>query len=257
MKNLSKNKKVVLSLFMFFLLIFGVWVFYLNKKSVKEQFDILVEHMDPNQNIPTEPEQDKNTGLYLKSNNPEDIQKYVVSMMNNVLQVNEAGQIPGRPGPQGIQGKDGANGGMYQRVGSILNQKYPEKVIERTAGMGKGAVIYANNQKYKQWQQWQLDKNNKLRSVYKPEQCLTHDDDGGEPYMAPCINSKQWVHRASNGALMSKYPVNGEALCLSLKSVNNHPSNTIIGTKQKGINGDLITLEKCDNSREEQMWQWL
>jgi hypothetical protein len=176
------------------------------------------------------------------------------------LQVNSSGQIQGKTGPQGMKGEPGANGGKYVRVGSIYNVKNPDHQMTRSAGTGSGAVLYTQLANGQQWQQWQLDENNKIRSVYNPNECISQKD--GKLYMDTCINTnQQWKHRASNGAIMTKFPVNGKQLCFSLKPVSTLKSNGAIqkpGSKSgKNIsNTNQIILEECSNSKEEQQWQW-
>lgn len=254
---------------MLLLLLLSVWIFYYHKRVIKEEFDIL-EAFDPDQNISSEPSEltgtdNKDsgiTGLKLTSSDPKDIMRYVNTIMGNVLQINSAGQIPGKTGPRGMRGEPGANGGKYQRVGALYNQKYPDKYISRAAGIGPGAILYTEPTSSKQWQQWQLDENNKLRSVYNPNECISQKD--GKLYMDACISTdQQWQHRRTNGAIMTKFPVKGKHLCFSLKPVSSYPSNGPISSSgKKGSSGknisntDVVVLEPCSNSKEEQQWQW-
>jgi len=285
-RYLQGSRKTLFCLGIISLLLFALWVFYFHKRVIREEFEATVlERFDPNQNISVEPgpkiDEKKGktkenmdnqvttgdggpgiTGLTdPKSNSPQDIGAFVRQMMMNVLQVNQAGQIPGKTGPRGMKGEPGANGGKYVRVGALYNQKYPDKHITRAAGIGPGAVLYTQPGSSKQWQQWQMDDQNKLRSVYNPNECISEKD--GKLYMDACVNtSTQWQHRRTNGALMTKFPVAGKHMCMALKPVSSYPSNGPIQSGQKGPSGknitntDLIVLEPCSNSSEEQQWQW-
>lgn len=251
-------RKLFFNVFIIIILIVSINVFYFHHKVLNETF---IETFDPNQNITSEPE-NKTSGLYLKSSNPEDIQNFVIKMVNNALQISKNNQIPGPPGPPGPPGKHGENGGMYQRVGSLYNLSDKNLYLERTAGMGKGAVIFGNNRNSQQWQQWELTKDGKLVSVYDKNNCIDVDEKGNV-FMGSCINSPVWTHRSTTGQLMLNQAQGDDMKkrCLTIGDTENIRTNGVLQVDKKTnptkMSAKIVKLADCKNGELRQQWQWL
>ena len=239
----------VITCFFFLLLIYFVY------RINQYQNDVINESFDVNQNIASQPDEQalKPTGLYLKNNDPADIQKFVISTVNNALQINSGSQVRGPPGPKGDKGDPGINGGTYQKFGPIRNVKYPSMVIERTNGIGPSSKCFLNDQTYEQWQTWQLGTDNKLRSVFNPNECITFGEDNNVN-MTSCVNAEPFSHRKSTGQLQS---MREPAKCLSIEKVGKMNTNSMINnSNKKFIENTYVTkMDKCQNIGE-QSWQF-
>lgn len=265
---IKRKYKLTFCIIMLLLLGLSIWVYHFQKKTLNEEFNLIVEHLDMNQDVSSEPDSDpgknKNaTGLYPPSSySQDDMARYVVKMVNNALDISRTNQVRGPPGPQGPKGNDGLNGGTFLAKGPLRSVGSPGMVVERTYGMGPGARCFLSGQTYLPQQTWILDSEDRLCSQYNPNECLKVSDDLNV-YMAPKIDATKFKHRSSTGQLQTSSPIQGRNRCLSTKQMGSVSANHLIQNGKnptgsaKPLNDKLILLaEDCNNGKKEQYWSF-
>ena len=136
-----------------------------------------------------------------KSNN--NVSKEIKDLENRINDINDRiSNIPiirGPPGPEGPRGSIGLQGnpgGEYSFKGSLVNEKYPNKVLDRMSNVGISSKAFLGDNVLASNQEWYLDsKNNQIINMFDNTQCLVYDDND-RIFMGNCSDNqtKQWFY---------------------------------------------------------------
>lgn len=169
--------------------------------------------------------------IELKSLSVPSVKKYVVQTVTNAMKTIRP-DTQGPPGQMGPPGKAGRDGGLFSNKGILRSIQYPTMFLDRDTNK-----VFVSKRSYEPQQTWMRSSDNKIRSMFNQNQCLsTQGDSGDSLQITSCAEAIPWNYIERTGQLQTLTPVEGKNMCVSIINKS--------GNKKNGNNYD-VKIKEC------------